>query len=276
MQFLHWLYDSPLPIVAVVIVSPLVGLSMCGTLILRRVIPVAWRDSKDGIAACASAVGVIYAVLLGMIAVAVWDDYRDLEGKVAEEASLANNLFRDAEGFPEQSRKELRRLYRTYVGEVYCKEWPGLQRGTLDTANPPSRDTVNEVMQLASAFKPRDLGEANIHQETLAVVNRLLGMRRVRLLSADAHLLPVLWAVVIAGGFITIALTWLCHVPSKILSVLLNGVYALVVGLMVFCIFTLDHPFWGRVSVDAGPFAYVGRSINHLDTKLSVKDCLSE
>jgi hypothetical protein len=80
----------------------------------------------------------------------------------------------------------------------------------------------------------------------LGVINHLLSMRRARMLSADTHLIPVLWVVVLAGAIITMALSWCIHVTDKRLHVLLSGTYSLVVGLMVFCVFTLDHPFWGK------------------------------
>jgi hypothetical protein len=273
---LHWLYDRPLWVGALTIVTPIVALSIGGTLLLRRRIPLAWSESKDAVGACASAVGVIYAVLLGMIAVAAWDDYTDLGDKVATEASLANNLFRDADGLPETTRLELQKLYRQYVGQVFCSELPLLQQGDLATCRPPTRTTVERIVHVASTFKPQDLGEANVHRETLSVVNQLLSMRRARLLSADEHLLPILWIVVLAGGLVTMALSWLLHVQDRRLNLLLNGIYSLVVGLMIFCIFTLDHPFWGQVSVDLEPFKYVARSMDGLNGNLGIKDCTND
>jgi hypothetical protein len=276
MSFLHWLYDRPLWISALLIVGPALAFSIGGTLLVRRHIPESWTESKDAISACGSAVGVIYAVLLGMIAVAAWGDYTDLSGKVTEEASLANNLFRDAEGLSQPTRQDLQRLYREYVGKVYCEEGSLLQGGKLDTRHPPTRDTVERIMHLVSTYKPQDLGEQNVHREALGVVNHLLSARRARLLSADTHLMPVLWVVVLAGGIITMALCWCIHVTDRTLHVLLSGTYSLVVGLMVFCIFTLDHPFWGEVAVDMEPFQYVGRSIDGLAQKTGISDCISE
>jgi hypothetical protein len=281
MPFSHWLYDEPLIVVASFIVLPIVALSITATLLLRRVIPESWAESKDSIGLCASAVGVIYAVLLGMIAVAAWGDYTSLSDKVTEEASIANNLFRDAEGFPVATRNNLQRLYRDYVGKVYCDEWPKLRTGDDKLAtNPDTRLTVGELMDLIAKFKPQDAGEINVHRESLQVFNHLLSMRRARLLATDAQLLPVLWIVVLAGGFITIGLTWLVHVAHKWLNVLLNGTYALVVSLMIFCIFSLDHPFRGEISVDPGPFEYVAKSMDEFYREkkrdITLKDCLSQ
>jgi hypothetical protein len=274
MTLLHWLYDESLVVVASVIVLPMVALTIGATLFMRRLIPQSWAESKDAIGLCGSAVGVIYAVLLGMIAVAAWGDYTSLGDKVTEEASLANNLFRDAQGFPDAMRGDLQKLYREYVGKVYCGEWKKLRSGEEVATNPESRATVGALMDRISMYKPQDAGEANIHRETLQVFNHLLSMRRARLLSADTHLLPVLWVVVLVGGFITIGLTLLVRVPHKWLNVLLNGTYAFVVSLMIFCIFSLDHPFWGKISVDPEPFKYVAESMDQTN-RVVVNDCLS-
>jgi hypothetical protein len=275
MGILHWLYNQPLWIAAMIIMTPVIGVSVSGALFLHARIPAHWSDSKDAIGACASAVGVIYAVLLGMIAVAAWDDYTDLADKVAEEASLTNNLFRDAEGLPEVTRLALQKHYRQYVGDVACREWPLLQQGTLDASHTPTHDTVLNIMHTVSAFKPSDLGEANVHRETLSVVNHLLSLRRARLMSADTHLLPILWLVLLAGGLATMALSWCVHVSDRRLHVLLNGIYSSVVGLMMFCIFSLDHPFWGEISVDAEPFHFVGHSLDRLNRDLGITDCIT-
>jgi len=80
---LLWIYELPLPVAGLLIVTPVLLLSVAGTLLFRRWAPVRWGASRDAIGVCVSAVGVIYAVLLAMIAVAAWEHYSALEQDLA-------------------------------------------------------------------------------------------------------------------------------------------------------------------------------------------------
>lgn len=46
-------------------------------------------------------VGVFYAVMLAFVVIAVWEDYRDTEAAVRDEAKATVDLFRVAEALPE-------------------------------------------------------------------------------------------------------------------------------------------------------------------------------
>jgi hypothetical protein len=139
---LLWIYNLPLPIAGLLIVTPVLLLSVAGTLLFRRWAPARWGASRDAIGVCVSAVGVIYAVLLAMIAVAAWEHYSALEHDLAEEASLTGSLFRDAGGLSPEDAAGVREHARRYVGSVYCDEMALLRSGKLDAAAPPSEPVL--------------------------------------------------------------------------------------------------------------------------------------
>jgi hypothetical protein len=104
-------------------------------------------------------------------------------------------------------------------------------------------------------FAPASPAQQLLHAETSRLLNEVLQLRRIRLQGVRAGLLPALWVVVLVGGFITVGLTYLVATDSFRLDVLLTSGYATMIGLMVFLILSLDHPFWGDVSI--GPDAFV-------------------
>src|SRR5271156_3234715 len=67
-------------------------------------------------------VGVIYAVILGLIAAGVWERYVNAEVRTFDEASRLTNVYRDAGAFPNAT--SIRKDLRTYVKDVITLSWP--------------------------------------------------------------------------------------------------------------------------------------------------------
>jgi hypothetical protein len=62
------------------------------------------------------------------------------------------------------------------------------------------------------------------------------------------------WIVVLCGGALSIALTWLFIIDSRWKHALLTGAYAALVGLLIFLMAAMDHPYRGEFSVGADAF----------------------
>jgi hypothetical protein len=73
--------------------------------------------------------------------------------------------------------------------------------------------------------------------------------RRERLLAASEGLPTILWVVLIGGGVITIAFTYLFGLESTVVHTLMVAALALVLSLSLFSIAALDHPFRGDVRI---------------------------
>jgi hypothetical protein len=70
---------------------------------------------SHGIARC------LYAVLLGFVAVTVWEGYDRAQAAVEREADDLADLFRDAQTFPRDTRTQIENQIRNYVGLVVEK-----------------------------------------------------------------------------------------------------------------------------------------------------------
>lgn len=68
----------------------------------------------------------MYAVLLGFTAIIVWERYDQAQAEVEKEANVLGDLFRDAQAFPDDTRRELETKLRTYAKLVVEKEWPAM------------------------------------------------------------------------------------------------------------------------------------------------------
>lgn len=256
-----WLYDIDSSLLCLLGVGLTLALGLSGMLLTRRWVQQHWSHARDVVGFYLSATGVIYAVLLATIALAVWQNYTQLEEGVSQEANLVGNLYHDLEGYPEPARTQMRQALREYTVAVIGRDWPQMRDNSVIDGSSAATDKLIEAW---AHFKPADNAEVILHSETFTVLNHILGLRRTRIQSADVSLLPVLWVVVLLGGFINIALTWLVTTDDVRLNYLLTGGYCVSVGLMIFLILALDHPFWGDVSVGPGAFEFVLRTMKGL------------
>jgi len=110
-------------------------------------------------------------------------------------------------------------------------------------------------------------GEEQLYAEGLDQVGRLGDARRTRLIASEEGVPGILWAVLIFGGIAAVGFTYLFGLEStwahRIMVVTLAGV----IGLVLFTIGALGHPFEGGARIGPRFFELV---LERIDTsKLS-------
>lgn len=258
------LYNMNTWLLALLIVGSIVGLANGAMLLTRRWVRARWGDSREVVGHFFAGVATIYAVLLAMIAVAAWENYSDMGELVMQEASEALNVFRDSDGLPRPFRDRVRGLLAEYVRVVIEEEWPEMRQGRPTRASDPIIDALlTEIVR----HRPTEPGESVIYQETFETMNRLLSLRRKRLMAVDLGLLPELWLVVLVGGLLNVGLSLLITTKDIRLDLILTTAFSLMIGIMVFLILALDHPFWGEVSVKPDAFEYARTNMKRLSAR---------
>jgi predicted membrane chloride channel (bestrophin family) len=107
---------SPMWFWGILLIGGTVILSVAGSLLVRRFIPVEALERHNEVAGFIYAViGVVYAVLLGFAAITVWERYDKAQAGVEQEANDLADLYRDAETFPDDVRAVLEAQIRTYA-----------------------------------------------------------------------------------------------------------------------------------------------------------------
>jgi len=234
---------------ALVIVAVVGGLG--GLLLFHRYVPVAVRREHNDVAGFIIAVvGVIYAVLLAFIAIAVWQDFNEAEAIVENEASLAGDIFLDAIDVAEPVGSQIRGDIREYVATVAHDEWPALAEGHI-----PAR-TPEALLRLQTALV-RVVDRGPVFEEILSRLNSLYDARRERLNHAARGLQPIAWFVLLAGAVLTIAFTYLFGVPDLRLHMAMTGILAASIAFVILLIVAFDYPFRGDVAITPAPFVEV-------------------
>ena len=249
-----WLYEFPTFLLGVLFVVTFLTFSL-GGLWLTRPLMRGQGDAHNDLANYyIAAVGVFYALLIGLISVATWENHADVESTVSSEAVAISDLYRDIEGYPPEMKADLRQKLRDYVQHVIKEEWPVQRRGVEPTGH---NRGVTELAHRLATFEPATAGQEIVHAEVMGQFNGFLTYRQLRLQAVGSGLPGLMWLVVMMGAVVTIGMTFFLWTDNLRFHSLLTASLALIIGLMVFLIFTLDKPLVGRVSVGPESFEEV-------------------
>lgn len=256
----YWIYDIPSPQLAVMITAAFVGFSWVGAVFIRPILRAFLKrraDLNDLVGYMLSCFGVFYGLLLGLLAVAAYQNYTSVETVVSKEAATLSALIQDVKSYPEPERKNLIWLLRDYSRYVVKYAWPLQRRGIVPEEGNIRMLAIHE--QLAE-FEPKTKGQEIIHAEALRQFNNYLEARRLRVFSVTTSIPAVMWIVVLVGALMNIALVWLFDM--KLVShMFLGGFLAAFMGLMIFLIASLDNPFRGEISISSQPFEEIHKSL---------------
>jgi hypothetical protein len=251
------LYSMPTAALGVAIVGLTVAVSLLILFVVRRLMQRIKHPGNDVVYCFLGATGMIYALVLGLLAVAAWDSLKSVEDAATKEAMEANKLYWDLSGYAPADRDRLRSMLCEYLRTVIEVEWPQQQKGV--TIGEPR--ILAEMAEGWTRVEPVTEGQKLIHAEALGELNELLAFSRIRRQANDLSLPLVLWAVVLLGGVLNIVLAAMIRTESPLALLLLVAALAVMIGLMIFEIVAVDHPLWGEVSVPSTPYREVLKSI---------------
>lgn len=257
-----WIYSLPTWVAGFLIIGVMVAISSMLVIAAQRFLPNRIRQNAELIAMFSQSSGVLYSVLLAMITVNAWQNFSEIEETISNEAYTVGDAYRDAGGYPEPLRAELRATLRGYVDSVVDKEWTELAHGIEPME---ARLAVDRLFALVTHFEPKTQAELVVHQEFFRAINHIGHLRRERISGLNQAVLPILWVVVWIGAVINLGITAASGSGRPLVDHLLNGSFAVNIGLVTFLILALDHPFLGEIRVDQTPFFEVIGLMEHVD-----------
>src|SRR6202023_3023824 len=251
---MYWVYDLPnwLFGLLTIVITVAIGLSgLCATRRWVRRIHGDRHSHNEVVTSYLGAICVFYGITLGLFAVATWQTYADVETRVGEEATAVGALYRDVSSFPDPNRTALQADLRQYVRQVIDVAWPQQRRGIV-----PEDEgvTLSALQTHLSRFEPATEGQKVIFAEAYRGFNTIAPMRGRRLQSVHAGLARPLWTIVLAGAFLSIAMTWFFDLRSQSMHFWMTVMVSALLGLLVYLLAALDSPFRGEISV--GPEAF--------------------
>jgi hypothetical protein len=199
----------------VLVIGGICLLSLGGLELVERFVPTASRQPYNDVAGFIyAALGVIYAVLLALVVIAVWEQYQAANETVEQEANALAEIAWLAHRLPEPEGSHIQKLCRSYAEEVIHKEWPLMEQGqaplmTQERGTPAGWTIIDDIRQDIQGFEPRTRAQEQLYAEGLDQVDSLSDARRMCLVAAEEGVPGVLWAVLIFGGIAAVGFTYL-------------------------------------------------------------------
>ena len=258
---MYWLYDLPTWLFGSLTVGVFVALGLAGLYATRGWVARLHNGENahnDLVGFYLAGVTVLYAVVVGLLAIGAWATYAEVQGKIDHEAAALGAVYRDISAYPEPARSVLQQDLRTYTRQVIDVGWPMQQHGIVpNNAN----SVLNEFQEHFMSFEPQDARQNILAAEAYRAFNELTESRRARLNSVQSEMPGPLWVMVIVGALICIAVSWFLHVQSFAVHFWMTVLFSSLLGLLIFLIAVLDNPYRGRLSVTPEPLERVYEQI---------------
>jgi hypothetical protein len=244
----------------VLVIGGICLVALVGLELVQRLVPAESRQPHNDVAGFIyAALGVIYAVLLALVVIAVWEEYDAASETVEQEANAVAEIAWLAHRLPEPEGAHIQELARSYAQDVIDEEWPLMEQGqaplmTQVEQTPAGWTLIDEIRANLQEFQPRTPADEQLYAEGLDQVQRLADARRMRLVAAEEGVPAVLWAVLIFGGIAAVSFTYLFGLENTWAHRLMVVTLAAVIGLVLFTIGVLEHPFSGGARIGTGAF----------------------
>lgn len=196
-------------------------------------------------------VGIIFGLLVGFLAVQVWNDADQARVEVDREASALRAAVLLSERFPGSTEERIRRLVREHVQQAAAVEWPAMadRRATL-TAVPSA---LGEALRDVLALQPQDEGQRIAQRELVTSLENALDARRQRIILSESSVNWVKWSGVIVLAVITLLAIAFVHSENRATTALAMAIFACAVAVSITIIAAQERPFSGQFGVEPDP-----------------------
>lgn len=176
-RFVVWLYTSSPTFFITATLVTFVVFGIAGLLFTHRWVH-KWLPTSNEVAVCMiSCASLIYALILGLIAVATLESFNKVDDTAGQEAYSVGNLYRDLADYPQLQRDSLRAKLAKYLQYVIGVEWPMQQCGKSLEQDTP---LVDQLVTQWEAVEPRSEGQTLLQAQALIQLNQFLALRRNR------------------------------------------------------------------------------------------------
>lgn len=195
-------------------------------------------------------VSLVYGgALLGFTVVVAWEQFSSAEMNVTSESSTLATMYRQTVGMPAAEQGKMRELLRTYTTAVQ-DEWNPQSR---DRAAETSRGGAITDMYRVLGTQSQPAAPNPLSGDFLGQLTVLTSQRNTRILDARPRIPGLLWTGLLFGGLVVLGLLGFIRMDSRRGHILLSSAVAILLGLLLFVVFWLDHPFGHQLGVTPAP-----------------------
>lgn len=203
-----------------------------------------------------SVLSLIYSLLVAFVIIAVWENYEDLNRTIEKEADHLNSVLVHSNMLPDSLRSPVAAAIKSYCNEVMHKEWDMTnEQGYRQSAIPSLRFLL---------FQART--DSHIQENLLSVMDENLSsisnLRRERLSHTHSYVPSLVWSILVISSIMIVLFSYFLFVESEQLKRIYLSFLWAIIGMSMFLIYMLDHPFVGSTQVSREPYEAIVKLLN--------------
>lgn len=250
MRFLlNWPWALSFFLVSVVTSAAAIG----GLYLVRKKYPAdVLKEHHEVAAIIFNAFGVLYAVVVAFVVFVTWNGYDEATKNLQLEASQVLDIFHSAKAFPNPTSKVIKDGLISYTNSVVNDELRRMAEGEIGIH---STGSLRDLIAVFDSMNDTALPNRELYLESLRRLNSLAEYRRLRIFAGNDTNPPMMWLVMLIGGLITVLYTYFFGVRNIRVQSIMTAALTIMISLILFLVYVLDHPFTGTGRVSAKPFS---------------------
>ena len=243
-----WFFNLPVPWMALIVFVVTFVIAGGVYFVVTRLAETDWAAAFKAVSpGLLPVLGVLFALLIGFIAVEVWNTFDRAKTAVTTEASSLRAVVLLARNFPEEQRKRIDELINRHLEAAIQQEWPEMahQQATLS----PLPTHLLEALHYALALKPADDSQRAAQPEMIRALHTALDARRQRIVISESSVGAVKWVAILFQAFCTLVAIGMVHSGNRRACAITLTLFASGVALSVLLIAAYSRPFTGEISV---------------------------
>jgi hypothetical protein len=253
---------SGIPLWLLVVIGVAVAILVAvGSILLANRIMAAGGKDDLAVSPFLTVVGLVYGALLGFTVVVSWQQFSSAAAVVASEASTLTTMYGQTVAMPDPEQTQIRQLLRQYASAVAGPEWDKqASGGSSDSA----RNAITGMYRIVGS-QPPGVASNPINGAFLSQLTVLASDRATRIIDAKPRIPGLLFAALLFGGTVLVALTGFLRLGNTIGHLIVSSSIAVLLGLLLCIIFSLDHPFGNERGITPAPFQHAVEVFDAVD-----------
>ena len=266
MQFLlNW----PWPLSFLFVSSVTTAVAIAGLYLVRKKYPAdVLKEHHEVAAIIFNAFGVLYAVVVAFVVFVTWEGYDEATKNLQLEASQVIDLFGSAKAFPDPTSKVIRDGLINYCNSVHNDELRRMAEGEIGVY---STGALRNLIAVFNGMEDKALPNRELYMESLRRLNSLAEYRRLRIFAGNDVVPPMMWLVMLVGGLIMVLYTYFFGARNIRAQYIMTSALTIMISLILFLVYILDHPFTGSGKVSSRPFVEAMDLMQEVNSEPSVQ-----
>ncbi len=252
---MQFLLDLPSGVSFLIVSTITTAVALAGLHFVRKKYPAeVLKENHEVAAVIFNAFALFYGVMVAFVVFVTWSGYDDAIKNLQMEANEADDIFHSLKAFPDPAGKIIQQGLTDYAASVYNDELKRMSQGEISLH---SNRAMAKLITVFYQMDEKSIPNKELYAESLRRLNNLAQYRRLRIFAGNNTVPSVIWLVLLFGGVITVAYTYLFGMKNIKAQYMITTALTVTMTLILFLIYVLNHPFTGTNKVSTEPLKQV-------------------